>query len=438
MKKKLHFIGIMVAASVLLSISGCSLNVNDPNAATDQQVLTNPNGIMALAVGLQQFYSTSALGMIILTTGLTTRELAANYSQEQLIELDAGGSMLLNNNGNVTALWSDLYQVIGMSDNLISNTTKVSLDPGTRSGILAEAYLFKAMALGNLAQDFEQAPIDVDASGNAKFVPGADVLAEAISLLDTASQIIVATPPSSQFKSQVLGGGFDLANTIQAYLARYDLFAGRYQDAITAANAVNPTATSVFSYSSLSQNPIYPWVFIRTWYAARDSFGTPLTEPGDQRLSFYLHPDSGAFSMINHYPIAILAGFFNGLTTPIPAYLPGEMPLIKAEAYVSLGDLASAVNEINAVRTEKPSQDPFGIGASLPAYSGPVTTDALLTEIYRQRCAELYLEGMRLEDSRRLGRPGPPTSTVERNRNYYPYPLQERISNPNTPPDPAD
>ncbi len=437
MKKKLRFIGITAVAGLLLSISGCSLNINDPNAATNQQVLTDPNGIMALAIGLQQFYSTSALGSIVLTTGVTSRELAINSTLENLIELEAGGSSLLNNNANVTALWSNLYQVIGMCDQLITNTPNVTLEPGTRSGIMAEAYLFKAMALGNLAQDFEQAPADADPSGHAKFVSRTAIFAEAISLLDSASQIISATPPSSQFTSQVLGSGFDLANTIHAYLARYDLFAGNYQDAINAANLVSPSAKSVFSYGTLSQNPIYVGVSEENYYRARDSLGTPIYEPGDQRLSFYLKPDS-AFSNPNNYPVDILEGFFNTATQPIPAYVPGEMPLIKAEAYVRLGNLANAVNQINLVRTETPSQDPFGIGASLPAYIGPVTTDSLLAEIYYERCAELYLEGMRLEDSRRLGRPGPPTSTVERNRNYYPYPLQERINNPNTPADPAD
>jgi len=78
-----------------------------------------------------------------------------------------------------------------------------------------------------------------------------------------------------------------------------------------------------------------------------------------------------------------------------------------------------------------------GLGANLPAYSGPVTAPALLTEIYRQRAAELYLQGLRFEDARRLGRPGPPSSLVERNRNYWPYPNQERQNNPNTPADPA-
>jgi hypothetical protein len=67
-----------------------------------------------------------------------------------------------------------------------------------------------------------------------------------------------------------------------------------------------------------------------------------------------------------------------------------------------------------------------------------VTSSALLTEIYRQRAAELYLQGLRWEDSRRLGRPGPPTSLDERNRNFWPYPDQERRNNPNTPANPAN
>jgi hypothetical protein len=49
----------------------------------------------------------------------------------------------------------------------------------------------------------------------------------------------------------------------------------------------------------------------------------------------------------------------------------------------------------------------------------------------------LYLSGLRLDDSRRFGRPTPPGSLVERNRNFYPYPQQERTNNPNVPADPA-
>jgi hypothetical protein len=51
---------------------------------------------------------------------------------------------------------------------------------------------------------------------------------------------------------------------------------------------------------------------------------------------------------------------------------------------------------------------------------------------------ELYMSGMKLEDSRRFGRPGPGQAGAERTRNFYPYPQQERDGNPNTPTDPAN
>jgi hypothetical protein len=224
-------------------------------------------------------------------------------------------------------------------------------------------------------------------------------------------------------------------NTINAYRARYFLFSGSYQAAIAAANKVNPKAASYFTYNATNLNPVFTNLVQSRTNAPRDSLGTPLAERGDARITFFLVPDAG-LSNPSRVPIERLAGFFATNISPIPAYVPGEMALIRAEADVQLGDLAGAVQEINFIRTKKAADDPVGLGANLPPYSGPVTASALLTEIYRQRAAELYLQALRFEDARRLGRPGPPASLAERNRNYWPYPNQERQNNPNTPPDP--
>lgn len=116
-------------------------------------------------------------------------------------------------------------------------------------------------------------------------------------------------------------------------------------------------------------------------------------------------------------------------------YLPGEIILIKAEVAARKNDLSGAVAALNIVLTK--TNDPFGVNAGGKAYSGPQTQAAILTEIYRQRSIELYLSGLRLEDSRRFGRPGPTEAGSERSRNYYPYPNKERDNNTNTPPDPA-
>lgn len=225
-------------------------------------------------------------------------------------------------------------------------------------------------------------------------------------------------------------------NTIHAYRARFNLLAGNYAEAITAADAVDPAASSVFVYDNLNQNPIYNAVQIDDDFQPRDNFGAQLTEVGDGRLAFFLTPDT-SLSDPNDHPVEGLAGFFTTSTSPIPAYVPGEMRLIKAEAMLKTGNTDGAIAEINVIRTKTADQDPFGIGADLPEYNGATDETALTEEIFRQRAAELFMQGLRWEDSRRFERPGPSNDPFERNRDFYPYPNQERLNNPNTPPDPV-
>ncbi len=80
--------------------------------------------------------------------------------------------------------------------------------------------------------------------------------------------------------------------------------------------------------------------------------------------------------------------------------------------------------------TKKPSGDPNGVGADLLLVGG-LSQQQILTEVYRQRCIELFMSGLKLEDMRRFARP-----TTERKRNFLPYPFAERDNNSNTPPDP--
>jgi hypothetical protein len=255
-------------------------------------------------------------------------------------------------------------------------------------------------------------------------------------LLDLAVQTVNATAPSAAFTSSVSGTDFDLINTLYAYEARVNLMAGNYQKALDNANLVDLSKTSKYTYTSLSPNPLYTLFQVTKSYVPRVNFGLPagLYEPGDQRLSFYLTSPS---SVVNGDSVTTMAGFSSMQTTAIPVYLTDEIKLIKAECILRLdGSLTDALDLINEVRTQD-SGDPFGVNAGLPAYSGPVTKDDLLFEVYKQRCAELYLSGLKWEDTRRFGRPAPPSDDSERNRIFYPYPDQERINNPDTPGDPA-
>ena len=150
----------------------------------------------------------------------------------------------------------------------------------------------------------------------------------------------------------------------------------------------------------------------------------------DQRLPFYfqnLTPDNNDFRA---------AAFWDAPDKAIPVYVPGEMILIRAEALARKGMIGDAISALNEVLTKQPGDDAYGIGAGLASYSGAETEEAVLEAIYANRCTELMMSGLRLEDSRRFGRPGPNTDNEERNRNFYPYPDSERANNSNTPEDP--
>jgi len=437
MKNIISFLKIAVLSGGLLLTSGCELDIANPNAASDLQVLTSRDGIIALSVGLRQFYSTSGVEAAYLYPGVTGRELKGVATFTNVLELEAGGSALPTFNGNVLGLWSRMQRTMSMSEQILENAPNIAdLTGGTLSGILAHAHLFEAMALGTLATSFEQANTETSTSAKVTFKSRAEVLAAAITHLNEAIVLLNATPISSEFTTLVAGPAFDLKNTLYAYNARYNLYAGNYEAAITNANLVDLTIKSEFVYSTLSVNPIYNTVFILKYFSPRDKFGLPaaLFEEEDTRYNFYMGtPDA----VVNGDTVKTLKGFFNTQSSSIPVYLTDEIKLIKAESLLrNNGSLDEALALINQVRTQT-TGDPFGVNAALPAYSGAITIETLLLEVYKQRSAELYLTGQKWEDSRRFNRPGPPDNVTERNRNFYPYPDQERLNNPNTPADPA-
>lgn len=426
---------------LLSTFSACDLDIANPNQATDDEVLGTAEGIENLAVGIQGFYSQTALPAAVFGPAVTTREMAINTTFSSLVELELGGTNLPPENSRVNRVWNNMMRTISMADQLIENAPGTVTEAGDLSGIVALAEIHKAMALGYVIQSFQQSPISTQV--DAPFLTRDEVLAESIVLLDSALDRITENAPSENFNNNILLPGFDLVNTIQAYLARHHLLAGNYQEAINAADEVDTEVTSTFTYDgSVSRNPIWAGVLSGDEgqeYAPRDNFGTPVTEAGDQRIDFYLD-SSDDLSTPNNLPIDDLQGFFSAPSSPIPVYIPGEVNLIRAEAYVNLDQPDNAVDEIDAIRTKTAAEDLFGLGADLPEYAGALDDESLFTEIYRQRSAELFMTGLRFDDMRRLGRPEPsganPPLDAERNRIWYPYTTQERQNNPNTPPNP--
>lgn len=253
----------------------------------------------------------------------------------------------------------------------------------------------------------------------------------AITVINDAIAVMNANPISASFLANV-PTGIDILNTFYALKARYSLFAGNYPEALAAANLVDLTKKSTFNFDATNLNPIFETsTSTNNVFQPIDStlglLGALQPDLADKRIPFYtsINPTIPPRFRIN--------GFGAAATTAIPVYLPGEIMLIKAEAYArqTPPDLVNALIELNKVVTKQPAADPFGVGAGLPPLVG-LTQAQILEQIYKHRSIELYMSGLKLEDMRRFGRPN-----SERRRNLFPYPFRERDNNSNTPPDPV-
>lgn len=436
---------IIVCTVILLGFYSCETDFENKNAATEEQTFSSREGVFAAAIGLKQLYQTTGTRWLIETPAITTREGAITTTFQNMIELEDGGQDLPNFNSNVQGLWSSMLRVMKIAEDIDANIGGVELEEGTRSGLVAYSKLFKALAIGTLSQNYEQVIVQTSNNNDAQFVTRDEGFLAAISLLTEAQDALSQTSESQEFTDNITQGNIDLQNTISAMIARYNLFVGNYEQAISDANSVDQSSTSIFVYDTQNQNPIWARVIQNDApnFKPRDNFGLPTDEftvdEEDGRLDFYLIALDETNQ--NGLPIEDLSGFFNEITEFIPVYLPDEMNLIIAEANLrkSSPDLDAATNALNEVLTDM--SDPFGVNANLDAYSGENTVDALLKEIYKNRRAELFLTGMSLEDSRRFNRPQPSGEEMnydeERNRNFYPFPDLERNSNPNTPADPS-
>jgi starch-binding outer membrane protein, SusD/RagB family len=446
----MKYILLFLFALTILNISSCKLDNPNPNNPTDDEVLTTREGLLAASIGMKQLYATDVLGSLYLVTGCTGREVKGISTLTNIQELESGGALLPSNNSAIFSLWARSYRVMAIADDIIAKAPSIFADDSsTRSGIIAHAQLFKSMSIYALLSGFEKFPLDANKnSAEAVFSTRTQAINKGIDLLNSALLSLNRTPSSVDFNTRVLGTNFNLVNIIQIYRARFYLLIGNYNQSFLAANAVPLASENFFTYDgSFSINPLFAQFTTAGNFAPRADFGLPagVVEPTDRRIGFYLQEPNIDNSFNQTEVLRSAKGFATSSNAIIPVYLPDEIRLIKAESIVrgAFQPLATALNEINSLRRQI-NGDIFGLNCGLANFAGPFDVSSVLNEIYVQRCIELYLTGQRLLDNRRFDRIGPTIGSIgavplniERSRNYYPYPDQERQNNPNTPVDPG-
>jgi hypothetical protein len=418
---------VLLASS--LGLVACDLDTTNPNSPTQETVVTNAEGLMALGVGLQARFGTST-GSFIYSAGLLTEELGALNTAFSTIS-DAEGGTVPPGAGITGDVWNGSYRTIKTANDITAAAGDVVMPRGTRSGLLGLAYLFKAGAIGELLQGFESLPIDTYSDPTPAFVDRQAALSAVLALLDSAQAAYRDTVPSAQFTSQVLATGLDIPNTILAYKARYRRLAGNWQGALDAADSVSRTVFSRLPFAATAPSPLFTVSTGSSGVLPRDAYRA---DPLEAQRTVYFVRDTAIVGRIGT-PLDAWVVFATNVS-PIPTYYPDEVLLIKAEALVRLGDLADAQAVVDSVRTDCPgagrvTNDP---GPCLTPLVGVLTADELLDEIYRNRRYELFATGLRWEDLRRLGLVG---ATSVAKRCWLPYPVGERNANPeNVPADP--
>jgi len=426
-------IKIVSGLLLLAGMASCKKDFTNPNAPTLEETFSSDRAATAVAAGLQRQYSTTAVSPLynmVNANGFVTNELILrNAGNIPELQLSTGGSAVDATNTVLANIWTRSSKIIWDADNVIRYASGLA-DKSYSSGLISFVSIFKAMSLGNMAMMWERIPDTVGIS-NAPFISRVDGFRKAVAVLNNAIDVYNANTPNTLVISR-LPVGINIPNTLQALKARYSLYAGDYATALAAANAVNLSVKSYFDFDALAQNPVFESATStnNVFQPVDSTLGLPVAlapNLADKRIPFYIGINT---SIAPRYRIR---GFYQTGTTQVPVYLPGEIMLIKAEAYARLTppDLGNALIELNKVITKKPADDPWGVGADLPPVNLTTQSD-ILTEIYRQRSIELFMSGLKLEDMRRFNRP-----TTERKRTFFPYPFQERDNNTNTPPDPA-
>lgn len=402
-----------------VALAGCELDLTNPNSPPEEVVLTTPDGIFALANGMQAQYAGTGVGTGMILNkvrasalvsdewGTTTRALAADRSL-------VTGQAVDPSFGVVTGPYSTGYRVIRSANLLLENAPQVFPGPGTQTGIVALAKTFKAMTLGDLILLYQKVPINPAIGANAP-QPRDVVLDSVIALLESARGDLnsVTSDQLADFRSRVQGSGYSLANVVNAMLARYYLLDGQYQNAITAAQRVPLNTVSTFTYPDPIRNPIWGYAYSLLYVAGRnvfvteaetyvvDSAGTPVTRR-DARPGYWLRTDQATITGNPNIALRNLRRFQDRNET-YPIYLPDEMRLIMAEAYTRLGQYPQAAALVNVVRTQATSTLDEPVAGLPPLPATALDSEAeLLTEIAKQRRFELYEQGLRWEDMRRL------------------------------------
>ena len=436
----------MLPAAVIAALmaGACStFDVPDLNNPGLDQLLTNPTrtGVLTAATGLLigERANFGSQNGYISVVGVFGREsynfdpADPRFVTELLIGPLNGGSPAFGGN-----LWADRYANIRNANTLDSATKLVvGVSATEKEGIVGFLQTIKALDFLYIinTRDSIGAPIDVNISPTAApaaFATRAEVYAYITALLDSAATHLGAAGTSFPFALSTGFAGFDtpaqFLTVNRGLRARVAVYLDDFAGALTFLgasflNAAGPLTDGVYNSFGSGSGDALNALFDPQARAilAHPSLNTDaqLRVGGAQDLRFTtkvttVTPAHTAQSHSSGFMFTI----YTSSTAPVPIIRNEELILLRAEANIGLNNLATAVTDINTIRTTS---------GGLAVYGGAVTQAALRTELLYNKRYSLMFEGHRWVDLRHynLLNTMPLDLTGDKRFNRMPIPVGE-------------
>jgi starch-binding outer membrane protein, SusD/RagB family len=394
----------VVPAFIVGAQTGCSnLLVPDLNNSSISDYQAHPSGAAAaaIAIGLVRGARDNTW-FLIRTLGVFGREgYSLNVAQGDLPTYLIGplspGDFL------VSGTWNQQYADLRAANILIDGLGKIGdLTAPQKEALTGFVQTMEAFDLSQLAatRDTFGIPIAVDIDPTGPLAPIAakpDVYQHIFNLLDSAQTHLQNGGAAFSFALPPGFSGFNTPSTFllfnRALRARVDVTDSKYTDALTdlSASFLAPGGSlslgPQFDFSTNAGDEVNP-LFVPFLYAH-----PRLLSEAQLRADATL--DLRAQTKIDTVPSFTLEGvttnvqftLYSASNSPIPVIRNEELILLRAEANFNLGNKATALADINLIRTESGGLDP------LPPSFATAADATFLNELLYEKRYSLIWEG---------------------------------------------
>jgi hypothetical protein len=408
--KRSNYLYTTIIAGILIFSAGCKKDYGNLNSPTVEQFLANAskselnNLVSGTLAGMRNLFD-----LYLDDVGTIGREgYRFSGSEPRYVTdlLGANDAKLSNSNFYITNIWAARYRVVKNCNVLIQSAANSKLiSTEEKNGYTGFARTIKAQQLLlslNLTYTNGIRVNVADPDNLGSFVSYDEGLNAIASLLDSAKTDLSGASVSFPLP------GFDGFNNAAGFLkvnralaARVAVYRKNWDAALTALGesffdlngGFYTGPTHVFGTGSGDQlNPAFiPQNNTGEVRAAHPSFATDIEANDDRIAKATLRNANASLSGLSSNRDVWV---YTSSTAPAFIIRNEELILIYAEAKIQKNSLSDAEDAINVIRS----------GHNLPDYSGAVTSDALITEMLKQRRYSLFYEGHRWVDMRRYDR----------------------------------